>query len=64
MAQRAATLRKLLAPTKRLSEQTNAAFLRAEDTLSNLEQREAGRARRQNANEELRQRFPALRRNR
>lgn len=59
---RAERLRKLLAGTKRTTDQAQAAFLKAEDGLSALEDREARRdSREQRSNAEVAERFPRAR---
>ena len=46
MAQRATRLKKLLSSSKRTADQVQKAFLKAEDVLSDLEQREVQRKQR------------------
>lgn len=62
MAQRADKLRQLLNVATKTADQTQRSFLKAEDVLAGLEDREAQRAAREPAGRgKLSERFPSLR---
>lgn len=61
MAQRATKLKGLLGAAQRTADQAQRSFLKAEDALAELEDREARReARDPDVESDLRERFPAL----